>query len=95
MVRMKRCSIWHLVALYGPCSGRTEWHHVWTYAGKQINEVWAIVGACHRHHEMVKEDPAVRMAFESCSLALAAPEDLLAYPKKHWSQIKATLGIQP
>jgi hypothetical protein len=28
----------------------TELHHVWKYAGKQINEAWAIVGLCTKCH---------------------------------------------
>ncbi|MDE2022434.1 MAG: hypothetical protein KGI71_06000 [Patescibacteria group bacterium] len=95
--RMKRCALASAQDLYGMCSGRLthpEWHHVWTYAGQQINEPWAIVGACSRHHEMVKSDRAVRMAFEAASLLLATEEDLAKYPRKNWKQIKKSLGIQ-
>lgn len=27
-----------------------EWEHPWTYAGKQINEVWSIVPVCRKCH---------------------------------------------
>ncbi len=94
--RMKRCTLAPVQDLYGACSGRLthpEWHHVWTYAGQQINEPWAIVGACSRHHEMVKADRAVKMAFEAASLLLATEEDLARYPRKDWDQIKKSLGI--
>ena len=94
--RMKRCALGPVQDLYSACSGRLtrpEWHHVWTYAGQQINEPWAIVGACSRHHEMVKTDRAVKMAFEAASLLLATEEDLARYPRKDWDQIKKSLGI--
>ncbi len=94
--RMKRCTLAPVQDLYGACSGRLanpEWHHVFTYAGQQINEPWAIVGACSRHHEMVKTDRAVKMAFEAASLMLATDEDLARYPRKDWNQIKKSLGL--
>lgn len=91
--RMSVCTLWVLQDVYGHCEGRIEWHHVFQYAGQQINEAWAIVGACHKHHEMVKSDRAIRMAFETASLKLASNEELAAYPRKKWDEIKRTLGI--
>lgn len=99
MARMRSCALFGLSHLYGQCGGRIwnpEWHHVWTFAGQQIDEPWAIVAGCTRHHEMVKKDKRVRAAFEVISLALATPEDLAAYPRKDWKaasrQAAATLG---
>lgn len=74
--------------LYLPCEGRIEWHHAWIYAGKQINEEWAIVPACHFHHSMVTKDKAIRQAFETASLIMATKADLEMYPRKDWAQIK-------
>lgn len=94
--RMKRCALAPVQDIYGLCSGRIrnpEWHHPWIYAGKQINELWAIVAGCSHHHGMVTKDGAVRMAFEAASLMLATEADLAKYPRKDWSQIKKTLGI--
>lgn len=94
--RMKRCALAGLSRLYGACSApgtRPEWHHVWIYAGKQIDEPWAIVAACPVHHAMVKIQRAVRMAFEAISLLLATAEDLAKYPRKPWNQIKRSLGL--
>jgi len=34
----------------GGCAGRITWEHALTYAGKQIDEVWAIIFLCERHH---------------------------------------------
>lgn len=81
--RMKRCACAEL----GGCSGRIEWHHVWIYAGRQINELWAIVGACNKHHEMVGTEPIVKKAFEVYSLQLATAADLAKYPRKPWGHI--------
>lgn len=33
-----------------PCEGRIEWNHSFTYKGKRINERWAILPMCKRHH---------------------------------------------
>lgn len=32
------------------CSGRITWEHAMTYAGKQIQERWAIIPLCWYHH---------------------------------------------
>ena len=34
----------------GGCSGRITWEHVIIYAGKQLNEIWAIIPLCEKHH---------------------------------------------
>lgn len=92
--RMHRCVIAPLQRIYGRCSGRIQWHHAWIYAGTQINEEWAIVGACEGHHEEVKKDRAIKQAFETASLLIATDEDLAKYPKKDWEQIKRMLGLK-
>lgn len=94
--RMKQCTLAPLQDLYGPCEGRKtnpEWHHVWMYAGKQINELWAILAGCSRHHRMAT-DPAIKAAFETASLMLVTPEDLSNYSRKDWAQIKKSLGMK-
>lgn len=45
--RMKECARRHEQG----CRGRIEWHHAIKYQGRQLNEAWAIIGLCHRHHE--------------------------------------------
>lgn len=94
--RMKRCALAPVQDIYGLCSGRIrnpEWHHPWTYGGKQINELWAIVAGCTEHHDRVNKDRAIKMAFEAASLMIATEADLAKYPRKDWAQIKKTLGI--
>lgn len=63
-----------------------EWHHIWIYAGKQINEKWAIVPACPSHHDRAHQHE-IKNRFEAISLQRAAQEDLNKYPKKNWKQI--------
>jgi len=34
----------------GGCGGRVTWEHTLIYGGKQLNEKWAIIPLCERHH---------------------------------------------
>ena len=34
----------------GNCLGRITWEHAIIYAGKQLNEKWAIIPICEFHH---------------------------------------------
>jgi len=62
----------------GGCGGRIEWHHVFIYAGRQLNEKWAIVPACHDHH--AKAEP-LREHFEHIALNRATTQELLQISK--------------
>lgn len=91
--RMKLCPLrrdWKA----GPCSGPIQWHHVWIYAGRQIDEVWAILGICEGHHDMVNGNEYIRHALQRESLLLASQEDLDKYPRKDWKQIKISIGMR-
>lgn len=33
------------------CVGRIEWDHAFKYQGKRVNELWAILPKCHKHHD--------------------------------------------
>ncbi len=92
MPRMRACEIgmWH--PEFGGCEGVLRWHHVWIYAGGQINEVWAILCGCDRHHDMVKTDRRVKEAFERRSLEIVSESELARYPKVDWRQIKKYLN---
>ena len=35
---------------YPPCGGRITWEHAIIYAGRQLNEPWAIIKICECHH---------------------------------------------
>jgi hypothetical protein len=61
------------------------WEHCWIYAGKQINEKWAIVplarelNTSHPPHD-------VKERCRLISLRRATKSDLAKYPKKNWDQ---------
>ena len=88
-IRMKRCAIEHLAE--DLCEGRTEFHHVWIYAGRQVDEPWAILGGCSHHHGMVSKSRRVKQAFELVSLERATPADLAKYPRAEWYRLKVNL----
>ena len=69
------------------CKGRVEWHHVWIYAGKQINEMWAIVPACSAHHSQAHL-PHIKERFELISLNRATNEQLTKYNKRDFLKHK-------
>ena len=65
-----------------------EWHHVWTYAGKQINEKWAIVPLKKSKHDEFDSNGSLRCKVRSISLKRATDEDLRKYPRMNWDQAK-------
>ena len=70
------------------CSKRIEWEHAFTYAGKQVNEVWAIVPVCTYHHRGVGLDKDYNRYH---ALLRASAEDLKKYPKVDFMQQKKYL----
>ena len=66
------------------CIGRVQFHHVWTYAGKQIQERFAIVPLCAMHHE---NEVHFRDQIRALSLARATEAELARYPKVDWFQL--------
>jgi len=44
----ERCALSHLD--FGSCAGRVTWEHAIIFAGKQLNEKWAIIPLCALHH---------------------------------------------
>lgn len=70
--------------------GWPSWHHCWIYAGKQINEEWAIMPVCTMHHQYgksaVHKCRMTKELVEYMSLKRATPEDLKKYPKRDWKQ---------
>lgn len=47
----KQCCLAHL----GGCAGRIEWHHSLIFRGRQVQEKFCILPACHEHHYRVSE----------------------------------------
>lgn len=73
------------------CSGRITWEHCWIYGGKQIQEKWAIIPLCERHHDVLSwqdKGDLNKTLNHRISLARATAEDLAKYPKKDWEYEK-------
>ena len=71
--------------MYDRKAPRPEWEHCFTYAGRQINEWWAIIAACWYHHR----GPGLNKEYNRYrALKRMTEEDLkqaeLKYPKFNW-----------
>lgn len=75
----------------GQCSSKVEWHHVFTYAGRQINERWAIVPACQYHHRNVSK---YGDCFKLVALLRATDEELAKYPKFDFPALRFSLMMR-
>ena len=69
-----RCERWQ----EGNCEGRLTKEHVFTYAGKQIQEEWAIIDLCWRHHLGDLLDKRIN---EQIAKSRATDEDRKKYPR--------------
>ena len=68
----------------GGCAGRITWEHALIYAGKQIDEVWAIIKLCERHHAVNGYQDMGAMNKEKnvwIALCRATDEELKKYSK--------------
>lgn len=66
-----------------------EWEHCWIYAGRQINEWWAIIPLCYDHHRgrMSGHETKERGKYISLKRAMEKGEDLNQfYPRVDWGQ---------
>jgi hypothetical protein len=55
------------------------------YAGRQINEAWAIIPLCEFHHLEAGFNKAMN---QRIALLRATPEDLAKYPRIDWSKLE-------
>jgi len=67
-------------------SYNVSWEHCWIYAGRQINEAWAIV-PLRRDLNTSHPPRDVKERCQLISLNRATKEDLAKYPKKDWAQL--------
>lgn len=68
----------------GECEGRVTWEHAYIYAGKQVQEVWAIIPLCVYHHLGTGLDKDLNHLL---ALLRADLDDLCArMPKKDWKR---------
>ena len=68
----------------GGCQGRITREHALIYAGKQIDEAWAIVKICARHHGVDQWQDAGTLDKERnvwVALNKATDDELLQYSK--------------
>lgn len=73
-----RCARWS-----GQCEGRITLEHAWIYAGKQINEIWAIIPLCWFHHL----GAGLNKEFNQyLSIVRATPADFAKYSRFDWVQ---------
>lgn len=74
------------------CQGRITWEHAFTYAGKQIQEVWAIIPLCWYHHLGVGLVKAINQAI---AISRATLEDLQKYPRLLWLKHRQLKELSP
>lgn len=72
------------------CKGRVEWEHAWTYAGKQIQEAWAIIPVCTYHHRgagLDKDYNRFRSLLKAQKITRGGLDICIKYPRKEWPQL--------
>lgn len=68
----------------GGCIGRITWEHTLIYAGKQIDEVWAIIKLCEYHHDVNTQQGNGDLQKEKnvwIALNRATDQELIKYSK--------------
>lgn len=65
------------------CDGRITWEHALIYAGKQVQERFAIIPLCWYHHLGAG---MVKWVNELIALRRATPEDFARYPRANWDK---------
>jgi hypothetical protein len=88
---------YHVCALRdAKCGGRVTWEHAIIFAGKQVNEPWAIVPLCEYHHEIGRWQDAGTMDKQKniwVALNRATDDELRAISKaKDWISERARLN---
>lgn len=76
-------------AAEGGCSGRITIEHALMWAGRQVNELWALLPLCWYHHLGAGLNKRYN---EYLALKRATPEDLAKYPKTDWVQKRIYLS---
>lgn len=76
------------------CLGRITLEHAFIYAGKQINEKWAIMSLCAWGHDVDQFQGGNNLDKEKnqyVCVIRATEEDLKKYPRTDWEQLKKYL----
>ena len=72
------------------CQGRLTLEHCFIHAGKQINEIWAIIAICAWAHDVDAYQDGGNLDKEKnqyVAMVRASQDDLLKYPKTNWGQL--------
>ena len=84
---------YHKCCLTGKKNEKINWHHTYTYAGKQINEPWSILPIAEKKHNYFGDEDAVHVCKDTedfvkyLSLLRTDVSKLcIKYPKKNWIQ---------
>lgn len=67
----------------GACGGRITWEHAFVYAGKQINERWAIIPLCVFHHLGEGLNKELNQYLALCRATIS---ELAKYSRTNWWQ---------
>jgi hypothetical protein len=71
------------------CGSRmVVFHHAVIFAGRQLDEVWAIVPVCDQHHKEAHSTKWRKAEVMNIAIGRATKEDLAKYPKRDWEQLK-------
>lgn len=78
---MQRCALEDDDCAYEPGHRKIEWHHVIIFAGKQVQECWAIVGACSGYHHKFANRKDIQKRFTDSCVSRASDEQLRPFCK--------------
>lgn len=90
-----RCSL-QGISFVDECEGRITREHALIYAGKKIQEKWAIIPLCAKHHAVDQFQDAGTMVKQRnvwVALNRATPEELRRFSKAvNYERMRATLN---
>lgn len=79
------------------CKGRVTFEHVWIYAGKQVQEKWAIIPLCEYHHDVLSyqdRGDLIKDLNEYYSINRMTEADMQKYDRYDWKQRKQYLNTK-
>lgn len=79
----------------GDCRGKITWEHALIYAGRQIDEAWAILKICEYHHAVNQFQDNGHLDKEKhiwLALNRATDEELEKYPKADYKKLRERLN---
>jgi hypothetical protein len=80
---------------FGECAGGIQWHHNMIFAGRQVNERFAILPVCYGHH-LVADRKDVRSHLNSVMVGRMEGWQLSLYSKAvDWSRVVPTIVPVP